>query len=98
MNPGNGRATASLVLGIISIFGICIPILGIVCGIIAIVMSRSSRKISQQAGFPVDGKVQAGFVLGIIGIIIGVVMWIINVALIGSYIYIPDIVDTAILL
>ena len=36
MEQKNGKATAALVLGIISLIGICIPIAGIICGIIAI--------------------------------------------------------------
>lgn len=39
MEQKNGKATAALVLGIISLIGICIPIAGIICGIIAIVLA-----------------------------------------------------------
>lgn len=41
MEQKNGKATAALVLGIISLIGICIPIAGIICGIIAIILAGS---------------------------------------------------------
>ena len=39
MEQKNGKATAALVLGIISLIGICIPIAGMILGIIGIVIS-----------------------------------------------------------
>ena len=44
MEQKNGKATAALVLGIISLIGICIPIAGIICGIIAIVLAVLAKK------------------------------------------------------
>lgn len=44
MEQKNGKATAALVLGIISLIGICIPIAGIICGIIAIILAVMQRK------------------------------------------------------
>ena len=44
MEQKNGKATAALVLGIISLIGICIPIAGIICGIIAIFWQSWQRK------------------------------------------------------
>lgn len=78
MNPGKELATASLVLGIISLIGICYPlqIVGFICGIIAIVLSRISVKKSQTMNFPIDGKSKAGLILGIIGIVIAILVWI----------------------
>jgi len=38
MEQKNGKATAALVLGIISLIGICIPIAGIIGIVISIVM------------------------------------------------------------
>ncbi len=34
MNQKNGKAVAALVLGIVSLLGLCIPLAGIICGII----------------------------------------------------------------
>lgn len=39
MNQKNGKAVAALVLGIVSLLGLCIPLAGIICGIIGIVIS-----------------------------------------------------------
>lgn len=73
MNQSNGKATAALVLGIVSLIGICIPIAGIICGIVAIVLAMMAKKEGVTGG-----KQTAGLVLGIIGIILGIVMWIVN--------------------
>ena len=63
MEQKNGKATAALVLGIISLIGICIPIAGIICGIIAIVLAVLAKKEGST-----DGKQKAGMILGIIGL------------------------------
>ena len=55
MEQKNGKATAALVLGIISLIGICIPIAGIICGIIAIVLAVLAKKEGST-----DGKQKAG--------------------------------------
>ena len=60
-SPAEG-ATASLVLGIISLF---IPVVGLGLGIIAIVLGNKARKQ------PNGGMGTAGFVLGIIGTVLG---------------------------
>ena len=70
MEQKNGKATAALVLGIISLIGICIPIAGIICGIIAIVLAVLAKK--------------AGMILGIIGIVISIVMWIVNAVILAG--------------
>ena len=65
MEQKNGKATAALVLGIISLIGICITIAGIICGIIAIILAVMAKKEGST-----DGKQKAGMILGIIGIVI----------------------------
>ena len=70
MEQKNGKATAALVLGIISLIGICIPIAGIICGIIAIILAVMAKKEGST-----DGKQKAGMILGIIGIVISIIMW-----------------------
>lgn len=62
-------ATASLVLGILSLF---IPLIGLVLGIIAIVLGNKARKQ------PNGGLGTAGFVLGILGTVLGSI-WIIYI-------------------
>lgn len=79
MNQSNGKATAALVLGIVSLIGICVPIAGIICGIIAIVLASMAKKEGA-----VNGKQKAGLILGIIGIIISIVMWIVNAVILAG--------------
>lgn len=79
MNPSNGKATASLVLGIISLIGLCIPIAGLVCGIIALILAGTAKKEGCT-----DTKMKAGMILGIIGIVLSVAMWIINAVILST--------------
>ncbi len=79
MEQKNGKATAALVLGIISLIGICVPIAGIICGIIAIVLASMAKKEGA-----VNGKQKAGLILGIIGIVISIVMWIVNAVILAG--------------
>ena len=79
MEQKNGKATAALVLGIISLIGICIPIAGIICGIIAIILAVMAKKEGST-----DGKQKAGMILGIIGIGISIIMWIVNAVILAG--------------
>lgn len=79
MEQKNGKATAALVLGIISLIGICIPIAGIICGIIAIILTVMAKKEGST-----DGKQKAGMILGIIGIVISIIMWIVNAVILAG--------------
>ena len=79
MEQKNGKATAALVLGIISLIGICIPIAGIICGIIAIVLAVLAKKEGST-----DGKQKAGMILGIIGIVISIIMWNVNAVILAG--------------
>lgn len=72
--PGDGKATGSLVCGIISLF-----FAGIILGIVAIVMGMQAKK----EGF-VGGKATAGIVLGVIGIAGTVLMLIFSSAILGA--------------
>ncbi len=80
--PGKGAATASLVLGIISVvcwfFGYS-AFLSVVLGIIGIVQAINSKK----AGYN-DGIRTAGFVLSIIGLVGGGLVFIACVACAGT--------------
>jgi hypothetical protein len=62
--PTNGKAIASMVLGILSVI---IPYIGIILGIIAIVLSRISVKEIQLRGEQGRGLAITGLVCGIIG-------------------------------
>ena len=60
--PGNGKATASLVLGILSLIILC----GLPLGIIGIVLGVQARNAMPE-GTPDRGKATAGLVCSIIG-------------------------------
>lgn len=80
--PGKSAATGSLALGIISvglwIFGYS-AILSVVLGIVGLIMASNSKK----AGF--DGGIRtAGFILSLIGTIVGGLIFISCVACAGS--------------
>jgi M penetrans paralogue family 26 len=78
------NATASLVLGIISIVGaFCYGIVGIICGIIGLVLANKDRKLYQStpelysaSSFSTSN---AGRVCSIIGLIIGALFFVIIV-------------------
>lgn len=69
MEQKNTMATASLVLGIVSVvlawFGLYGTIIGLVCGILAIVFAVKGRKIEAK-----KSMATAGLVLGIIGTVL----------------------------
>ena len=86
MNQKNGKAVAALVLGIVSLLGLCIPLAGIICGIIAIILAVMAKKEGST-----DGKQKAGMILesedrksGIIGIVISIIMWIVNAVILAG--------------
>jgi hypothetical protein len=78
--PSSGRATASLVLGILSIPGALIPILGLALGVIGLVMGITARNDMRRAG-GASGKAMAGIVLSCIGILFALVNWAAAVAM-----------------
>ena len=77
----NGKAVASLVLGIIAL--VCVffgygAILGVILGIIGIILSISAKKENP------SGMATAGFVLSLIAVIICVIGFIACVACVGA--------------
>lgn len=73
--PGKGKATAALVLGIVSVvFAFLSPIVGLICGIIAIVMSNKARN----EGY-IGGAQKAGKILGIVGLVICIIMFVLGI-------------------
>ncbi len=81
-NLGKGKAIASLVLGIVgTIVGVLwVPLIGIICGIIGIVLGVSARKTTVEQ----KGMATAGLVLSIISLAASVIVWIISAILIAS--------------
>ena len=71
-----GKAIACLILGICSIVFSCSGIVGLVCGIIDLVLSK--KLVSEVAELP--GQAKVGKTLGIIGLIIsiiGILVWVV---------------------
>ena len=81
--PGKGAATASLVLGIVSVvcwfFGYG-AILSVILGIVGLVMASNAKK----AGFN-DGIRTAGFVLSLIGLIGGAIALVLLVLVLSIF-------------
>lgn len=61
-----GTSVASLVLGILSLI-CCFPVVDLILGIIALVCAAKSKKVLGNR----DGLATAGFVCGIIGVVMG---------------------------
>jgi len=80
--PGKGNATASLVLGIIAVvcwfFGYS-AVISVILGVIGLVYAGKAKK----AGFE-GGMRTAGFVLSLIGLIGGAIVFLACVACVGS--------------
>ena len=86
MEQYTNKATASLVLGIISL--VCIwfgysALVGVVCAIVGLVFGIQIRKASQEEGFTPSGMATAGLVLNIIGLSLCAVAFIACVACVG---------------
>lgn len=73
--PQNGMGTAALVMGILQFF--C---LGIIGSILAIVFGRIGMKRAEQGLANNAGVAKAGYILGIIGVVlfvVGIAIWLI---------------------
>ena len=80
--PGKGAATASMVLGIISVVLWCFgysAIVSVILGVVGLILAGNAKK----AGF-MGGIRTAGFVLSLIGLIGGALVFIACVAVVGA--------------
>lgn len=77
--PQNGPGTAALVTGILSL--VCC---GIILGIVAIVQGRKGMALADQGLATNRGTAQAGFVLGIVGLVLWAV-WLVYLLATGTY-------------
>ena len=80
--PGKGAATASLVLGIMSLvccLSMAGAVVGVILGIVGVICSSSAKK----AGF-VGGIQKGGFICSLIGIIAGCLIFVACVACVGA--------------
>lgn len=80
--PGKGAATASMVLGIVSVvlwfFGYS-ALVSVILGIVGLILAGNAKK----AGF-VGGMQTAGFVLSLIGLIGGAIFFVACVVCVGA--------------
>jgi hypothetical protein len=81
---GSGRATAALVLGILSIPGAMIPILGIALGVIGLILGLTARSDMRRTGAAASGKTKAAIICASIGIALSLVVWISSAAMVIS--------------
>lgn len=68
-------ATMGLVFSILSFLGICIPLVGVIFGTTGIIMSSKAKR-----GTP-SSKANAAFVVSIIGLVLSVCVWLLNLFL-----------------
>ena len=78
-NIGNGFGIASLILGILSILtSILVPLIAVITGILGIIFSVKQKNESP------NGLATAGLVTSIIGLVIGVIAWIVTAILLSE--------------
>jgi hypothetical protein len=77
--PQNGPGTTALVTGIVSLF--CC---GFILGVVAIVQGRKGMALADQGLATNRGAAQAGFVLGIVGIVLWV-GWLVYTVTTGNF-------------
>ncbi|AWW26830.1 hypothetical protein ACIZ62_02785 [Acetobacterium carbinolicum] len=86
MEQYNNKATASLVLGIVSLVSIWFSyftIIGIICAIIGLIFAIQIRKAGELEGFTPNGMATAGLILNIIGLALCALVLIACVACVG---------------
>ncbi len=77
----NGMAVAALVLGIISLALFWMGLVGIICGVLAVIFGIVAlNKVKADPDLaPTKGKAKGGLIMGIIGIVLGAVIWILAI-------------------
>ncbi len=82
----NGMATASLILGIVSIVTFFMPYLAVLCAILAIIFAVVAKnKIKANAELAhTKGAATGGMITGIIGLLISVIVIIIAVMFVAA--------------
>ncbi|HEY5537310.1 MAG TPA: hypothetical protein VIK23_01430 [Acetobacterium sp.] len=89
MEQYNNKATASLVLGIVSVVSVVFSLLwffsliGIACAIVGLIFGIQIRKAAQLEGFTPSGTANAGFILSIIGLALCALAFVVCVACVG---------------
>ncbi|WP_328564783.1 DUF4190 domain-containing protein [Streptomyces coelicoflavus] len=73
MAPQNGLGTASMVLGILACALFCMyGVVSLVLGVLAIVFGVKGRRKAEAGLANNHGQAQAGFVMGIVGVVLGI--------------------------
>ncbi|MGW4566170.1 DUF4190 domain-containing protein [Streptomyces sp. NPDC004561] len=73
MAPQNGMGVAALVLGILSICLFCMyGVVSVVLGILAVVFGVKGRRRAERGEATNHGQAQAGLIMGVIGIVVGI--------------------------
>ncbi|MFG2318818.1 DUF4190 domain-containing protein [Streptomyces tendae] len=73
MPPQNGLGTAAMVLGILACALFCLyGVVSLVLGILAVIFGIKGRRKAESGLANNHGQAQAGFIMGIIGIVLGV--------------------------
>src|SRR5690554_4621363 len=81
----NGMATASLVLGIVSIALCFFWVVGVISGVLAIILALVAKsKIKADPNLGGSGAATAGLITGIIGTIVSVIIVIVAVMFVGA--------------
>ena len=85
----DGKAIASMVLGIVAAVLCCVPFVGLVCGVIAIVLYAKFNRAFRESGEQLGGKGMAiaGLVTGIVGTAFGLfwtIYYTVAVVIVGS--------------
>ena len=85
-SKSNGMATASLILGILSIVLGFFGWLGIICGVLAIIFSVVAKnKIKADPSMAASaGSAKGGMITGIIGVVIGVIIIILAIMFVSA--------------
>ena len=80
----SGKATAALVLAILgALLAFVIPMVGLILGILGIVFGRQAKRETDR-GMSGRGAAQAGFVIGIVAVVIAIAMMVVNAAILAS--------------
>lgn len=86
----SGKSVAGMICGILSVLTSEVVVPGLVLGILGIIFSRKARKEIQKSNGSIggEGMAIAGFVCGIVGLVLSVVVGLILAALLGFGIFV----------
>lgn len=80
----SGKATAAMILGILGLLMFWLPIAAWILGGVAIALGATAKSDIRRRGLGGLGKANAGFVLGIIAVVAGILVAVANVVIMTS--------------